>query len=145
MTEFELGGRKFKVGKLNTFKQFHIVRRLGPILVDLLPALKEIAKTTKAKSNKSEDEIFEEVAVFLTPMITGLSKLSDEDSEFVLHGLLSCVECQFSNSWAKVSVNDMLMVQDLELPALLQIAARAFMANISNFFALLPTASPAVR
>lgn len=140
-TDFEFGGRKFKIGKLNAFKQFHIVRRIAPILADLLPGIGELQKIAK-KGDKTEEESFQESAVILTPLLTGFSRLSDTDAEFVLYGLLSCVEVQIAGSWAKVSTESMLMVQDMELPALIQIAGRSFMANLSGFFAALPAAAP---
>jgi hypothetical protein len=142
MNDFELGGRKFKVGKLNAFKQFHLVRRLAPILADLLPTLREVQKLPKGKS---ESENFDETAKVLAPILTGLSKLSDADSEFILFGLLSCVEVQIGQTWTKMANESMLMVQDMELPALLQIAGQSFMANLSNFFAVLPATSPGAR
>jgi hypothetical protein len=142
--DFEYGGRKFKLGKMNTFKQFHVVRRISPILADLLPAIKDIQKLSKNKN--SESEKFEETAKILGPILTGFSKLSDTDSEFVLFGLLSSVEVQLvPGSWAKVSTDTMLMVQDFDLPALLQIAGRAFIYNLSGFFAALPATQPQVR
>lgn len=143
VTEFELGSRKFKIGKLNTFKQFHIVRRISPILADLLPAIKEVQKFQKKKEEqKTEVEKFDELATILGPVLTGFSKLNDEDSEFVLLGLLSCVEVQGpGNIWAKVSTGTQLMFDDLDLPALLQIGGRVFVANLSGFFAALPQVS----
>ena len=141
MNEFEFGGRKFKIGKLNVFKQFHVVRRIAPVLADMLPVMGDLQKATK-NNQKSEDEKFQEVASILAPILKGFSKLSDQDSEFVLYGLLSCVEVQLGNSWTKIATDNLLMVQDFDLPALLQIAGRSFMANLSNFFAVLPQASP---
>lgn len=143
--EFEIGGRKFKVGKLNTFKQFHIVRRIAPILADLLPAITELQKQSKNKKIQVNQDNFEDTATILAPVLTGFSKLSDVDSEFVLFGLCSCVEVQIANSWSKVATDSMLMVQDLDLPALLQIAGRSFVANLAGFFATLPAASPGAR
>lgn len=145
MNEFELNGRKFKIGKLNAFKQFHIVRRIAPILADLLPAIGEMQKLQKIKSNKTEAESFDEMAKVLAPLLTGFSKLSDQDSEFVLFGLLSCVETHSMGAWSYVVRDSMLMSQDLELPALIQIAGRSFMANLSSFFAVLPAVSPGAR
>jgi hypothetical protein len=141
MNDFELGGRKFKIGKLNVFKQFHVVRRIAPVLADMLPVMGDLQKATK-NNQKSEDEKFQEVASILAPILKGFSKLSDQDSEFVLYGLLSAVEVQLGNSWTKIATDNLLMVQDFDLPALLQIAGRSFMANLSNFFAVLPQASP---
>ena len=135
---FEIGNRKFKIFKLDAFKQFHIVRRTTPILTEMLPVLKDLSVTTK-NQNLSESEKFEQMAKILGPVMTGLSKLSDEDANKVLYGLLSAVETQQpQGGWAKVATESMLMMQDLELPTLLQIAGRAFAYNLSGFFSALP-------
>jgi hypothetical protein len=80
-----------------------------------------------------------EMAKIVSPIMMGLSKLSDQDSEFVLFGLLASVEVQqAAGNWARVATPTMVMIQDLELPQLLQIAGRAFMYNLSGFFGALP-------
>lgn len=141
MTErdFEIGTRKFKLNKMDAFKQFHIVRRIAPILADMLPAVSDAQKLMKQKEGESESEKLEGLSKIIGPIMNGLSKLSDEDSNRVLFGLLSSVEIQQSTgNWAKVATDSMLMMQDLELPILLQIAGKAFMYNLSDFFAGLP-------
>lgn len=138
--EFEVGGKRFQLNKINAFKQFHIVRRIGPILADLLPALKDVQNVIGKGASISEEKKFDEFAKIAAPLMTGLSKLSDSDSERVLYGLLSSVEVyqkEFGN-WAKVSTDTMLMMQDLELPVLLQLAGRAFAYNLTGFFTALP-------
>lgn len=136
--EFSVGTKDFKLCKIDAFKQFHIVRRIAPILSELLPSLAGAQKIATQK-DLSESEKFEEFAKIAAPFMAGLSKLSDEDSNRVLFGLLSSVEVkQESGNWAKVSTDSMLMMQDLELPVLLQIAGKAFMFNLAGFFAALP-------
>lgn len=138
--DFEIGQRKFKLSKLDAFKQFHIVRRLGPLLADLLPAMKGVQKVQSSKL--SEEEKFDQMAAMAAPFMTGLSKLSDADADLVLMGLLSSVEVQqATGNWARIAQSNMVMIQDLELPVLLQIAGRAFMFNLSGFFSALPQAS----
>ncbi len=137
---FEIGSRKFKLNKIDAFKQFHIVRRLAPVLADLLPSLGRFKEISD--NSISESEKLDRFAKLAAPFITALSKLSDEDSNRVLFGLLSSVEIQQeSGNWAYVSTDSMLMMQDLELPVLLQIAGRAFIFNLSGFFAGLPRKS----
>lgn len=134
--EFEIGSKKFKLCKIDAFKQFHIVRRIGPILSELLPAMKNVGKN---QASLSESEKFEDLAKFAGPVMSGISKLSDADADLVLFGLLSSVEVQQSSgNWARVATPSMLMIQDMELPVLLQLAGRAFMFNLSGFFAGLP-------
>ena len=132
--KFSIGGKNFQLSKIDAFKQFHIVRRVGPILAELVPSLSEF----KGRDLKDEKQNLEVLAKIATPVMSGLSKLSDADSETVLFGLLSAVEVQQSVGWAKVSQNGMLMMQDLELPVLLQLAAKSFMYNLQGFFSALP-------
>ncbi len=136
--DFEISGKKFKLNKIDAFKQFHIVRRIAPILADLLPAMKDIQRIGKIE-NLSEADKLDAFAEIAAPLMKGLSKLSDEDSNRVLFGLLASVEMQQeAGNWAKVSTDSMLMIQNLELPMLLQIAGRAFAFNLSGFFGALP-------
>lgn len=135
--EFSIGERNFKLNKINALKQFHIARRIAPILADILPAMSDIQRVTKLEG-LSESQKLDEFAKIAAPFMNGISKLSDADADKVLYGLLSSVEMQQSIGWAKVSTETMLMIQDLELPQLLQIAGRAFAYNLSGFFTALP-------
>lgn len=135
--EFEIAGKKFKLSKVDAMKQFHIVRRIGPLLAELAPAMGKIGKVSE---NLSEEQKLEEFGKLAAPIMQGLSKLSDADADFVLYRLLACVEVhqpQF-NSWAKVAGESGIVMQDLDLPVLLQLAGKALMFNLSGFFTSLP-------
>lgn len=142
MNDFTIGSREFKCLKIDAFEQFHIVRRIGPILADLLPSLKKAANFGKTdNSEMTQEQQLEQIGTFAAPILTGLSKLSDADSEYVLYGLLKAVEVkQSAGNWARVAQGTppMLMMQDLDFPVLMQIAARAFGHNMSSFFSALP-------
>lgn len=138
--EFEIGSAKYKLRKVDAFKQFHIVRRMAPILGELIPALKGLGKMSEFES-LPEDQKFDQIATIVTPIMNGLSKLSDSDSEFVLKGLLASVEGQVGGAWSPIAKGEMLMRSDLDLPILIQLAGRAFMFNLSGFFAVLPRVS----
>ena len=115
---------------------------MAPILADMLPAAKEIAKIQKQSKEVTEDEKFDQIAELAAPIMNGLSKLSEEDSEKVLIGLLSAVEIkQASGNWARIANDNRMMFDNLDLSTLLQIAGRAFMFNLSGFFSALPQAS----
>ena len=136
--EFQIGERKFKLNKIDAMKQFHIVRRIAPILQELVPAMGTIAKS-KVEDLSEEDKLAE-FSKIVGPVMNGLARLSDDDSNFVLYRLLSSVEIlqpQF-NSWTYIATEAGIKMQDLELPEILQIAGKAFMYNLSNFFSSLP-------
>ena len=140
--DFEIGGVKFKLNKMDAFKQFHIVRRISPLLSELLPAMKEIARNKTDMQAMSDDDKFEQFAKIGQPLLMGFSKLSDEDANKVLLGLLSSVEIQQSHgNWARISTETAMMINNLELPVLMQAAGRAFMFNLSGFFAVAHRAS----
>lgn len=133
--KFEAGGREFKLNKIDAFRQFHIVRRIGPLLSELMPALAGMAKN-KSMNQMSETEKLEEFAKVAQPVMLGLSKLSDADADYVLFRLLSAVEIRQPehNIWVKVASDTGIMMQDIELPVLLQAAGRSLMFNLSGFF-----------
>lgn len=138
MNDFEVGNKKFKLGKLSAFEQFHVVRRLGPVLAELAPALKELSEMKQGDLDKDQFAL-------LAPILKGIGELSDKDSDFVLLRLLSCVEIYQSEFgvWAKIARGDTLMIPDLDLPIMLQVAGRAFAFNMSGFFSGPPLGSPA--
>lgn len=139
--DFEIGGRSFKLHKIDAMKQFHVVRRVGPILAELVPAMKGAASKGAVTIDKmSEDEKLEAIAKFIGPIMNGLSKLNDADAELVLRNLLSAVEIkQTTGNWARVATPEVILMGDLEFPILMQVAGRAFMYNLSGFFAALPS------
>jgi hypothetical protein len=133
---FEAGGKKFKLNKINPFDQFHIAKKLAPVLGEFFPMLGKLSGMTK---EKLEDPKFlgEKLGDF-APVLSAFSKLPDADADMVLIALCSSVEMHQPefNSWARVGKGGSLMIQDLELPILLSIAGRAFAYNVSSFFAL---------
>lgn len=139
--DFQAGGREFKLSKIDPFKQFHIVRRLGPLLGDIIPVAQSI-KGLKDDSEQNEEEKLETIAMLAKPLMEGFSKLSDADADVVLLGLLSAVEIkQSTGNWARIVRDKNIMIQDLELPILLQAAGKAFAYNLAGFFAIAPQAS----
>ncbi|MDH4163328.1 MAG: hypothetical protein OEW15_11665 [Nitrospirota bacterium] len=138
--EFKIGDKNFKIGKLDAFRQFHIVRRISPLLAEVMPSIASMSKAAKNADNLTEDEKLDEFAKIAQPILAGLSKLSDADADYVLYRLLSVVEVEQPQfrTWAKIATDTGLVMQDLELPVLLQAAGRALMFNLSGFFALLP-------
>ena len=139
--DFTINGTEYKVSKIDAMKQFHIVRRISPILAELAPSMSQIARMAKGDA-KSEADKFEEFAKILAPIFLGLAKLSDTDANYVLYGLLGAIEKkQPTGNWAKLAQGDQLMFHDMELPIMLQAAGRAFAFNLSSFFAVLPQVS----
>ena len=142
---FQTGGKEFKLSKLDPFKQFHIVRRLGPILGEIIPVAQKLNRMNS--DGLSEEEKLAQAAEIARPIMEGLRNLSDKDADYVLFGLLSAVEVKQpeSNSWARIVRDGNLMIGNLDLPVMLQAAGRAFAYNLSGFFATAHQISPGIR
>ncbi len=89
---FNIGEREFKLRKISPFIQFHMVRRLGPVLSDLAPALGEIRKKCASIESMTEDQKLDAFAQVFAPLMMGMSKLNDKDADYVLHNLLNSAE-----------------------------------------------------
>lgn len=144
--DFELNGQAYKCGKISAVKQFHILRRLAPVLSGLAPLLSSGpangSNFDEIKTGIMADPDMLEKA--LTGFAAALAALSDADSELVLFGLLACVTRKQAQGlgWAPIVVGDALMFQDIELGSMLQIAVKAAMYNFGDFLNGLPSALP---
>ncbi len=124
MSEKEVGGVNYRIGKLDAFKQFHIARRLAPVLTSWA----EVTKTQKAPEPGSEMDA-------LKPIIDAVSKLSDADTDFVIHTCLAVVMRRDGERWANVrSSNGMLMYQDITMADMLILVYSVVEENLASFF-----------
>lgn len=123
--ELELDGHTYRVGKLDARAQFHIVRRLAPVLGELAPALQGGKGGLDA----------------LPPIATAVAKLSDADADYCIFGLLKVVSRRQPNGlgWGPVSTENLLMYDDIGMTQMLKLAWEALTFNMSGFFAALPS------
>lgn len=125
MNTFTLEGNEYLVEPLAARKQFHILRRLTPILAGLAGA---------AQGGGADN-----VEAILSKIGDGLSSLNDEDADYCFFGLLSSVKRkQVGAGWIDVVVENNVMFSDLKMQILLQLVVKSFQANFNDFFSCLP-------
>lgn len=122
--EFELEGRTYRVNKIDARTQFHIVRRLAPVLGEIAPALQ----------GKGGLEA-------LPPLANAVAKLTDSDADYIIFGLLKAVVRKQDQGlgWGPVTTGEQLMYDDITMPLMLKLAWQSFSFNMSGFFAALPS------
>lgn len=143
-TPFEHNGIKYRAEEIDAMKQFHVVRRLAPVLAQLAAAF---SKTTVGTSLKATAEPVAAAAIDtgaavagLEGVATALASLTDDDANYVLHTLLAHVTREQPGAgWHKVSNGSQLMFADLKLPALMFLAFKALQENLGDFFAAVPS------
>lgn len=123
--ELELDGHTYRIGKLDARAQFHIVRRLAPVLGELAPAL---------QGGKGGLDALPLIA-------TAVAKLSDADADYCIFGLLKVVHRKQPNGlgWGPVATENLLMYDDIGMTQMLKLAWESLMFNMSGFFAALPS------
>lgn len=122
--EFELEGRTYRANKIDARTQFHIVRRLAPVLGEIAPAL-------QGKGGLDA----------LPPLANAVAKLTDADADYVIFGLLKAVVRKQDHGlgWGPVATGEQLMYDDITMPLMLKLAWQSFSFNMSGFFAALPS------
>ncbi len=122
--EIEISGNSYSIGKMSAMQQFHIARRLAPAIWAL---------SSVAGKDRPEDDSTAINA--LQPVAEMLSKMSDEDSEYIVKSCLAVVQRKQQNGWAKVqSSNGGLMFDDINMQTMLQITFAVVKDNLGNFF-----------
>jgi len=118
--EFEISGQTYRSGKLNARKQFHVARRLAPVLGGL------------ADASAAGAESFSK---FLQPIADAISHMSDADCDYVLDNCLAVVSRQQGTAWAPIMASSKaIMFDDIDVGVMLKIAAKVIQGNLGNFF-----------
>ncbi|OXJ16636.1 phage tail assembly chaperone [Burkholderia sp. HI2500] len=155
-TEIQLGGKRYQIGKLNAMQQFHVSRRIAPIIPSMIPVLMkfyaEIERSRNAAANAAlgalaagEDAsaaeqrdmlgLVDSIAPVLQPFADALAGLKDEDAEYVFGTCLSVVERQHQNGWAKVwsAAHKTSLFDDMDMGSMLPLVVRVVVENLGPF------------
>lgn len=119
MRDFNLGDKNFRIGKIPAMRQFHILRRMSPLLSVIDP-----------KADKGQVELLTEA----------LSSISDADADYIIYGLLAGVYVDNGQGlgFACVAPNGLLAYQNLNLVEIMTLAFEAIRENFLEFLGALP-------
>jgi len=131
-TQIELNGHEYSLGRMSAMQQFHVSRRIAPIIPALIPVFLRFRESGKAPT-----EDLEGMAVALQPLADGLAALKDEDAEYVIGACLSVVQRKQPTGWARVW-NGGLMFDDMDLATILPLVVQVITANLGPFIQGLP-------
>lgn len=123
MADFEINGIKYQCGKMNAMTQFHVSRRLAPLLSSL---------TALAQGEKMEP------MQILASLMSEISKLSDADCEYVLYACMAVTTRDQGGGRGNANVlagdGRTVMFPDIDMLTMLTIAANVLQDNLSGFF-----------
>lgn len=129
MVEFEINGQTYRATRLDAFRQFHVSRRIAPIIPTLIPVFVKLAR----EGSLSED--ISGLSELLVPFADGIANMSDEVSEYVLANCLSVVQRKNGTNWASVwNANaKACMFDDMDLGVLMQLVIKVIQDSLGPF------------
>lgn len=129
--EAEIKGAKYRSGRLTPFVQAAVVRRLLPCLVGLGTAVKEMK--LKVGDIEQMDDLATIVNAF-GPIASAISKMSDDDFNFVLNACMDVTTRLDGEKWARIrAVGGGFMYEDIDLSVMMQITYKTLAENLGNF------------
>lgn len=133
----EVGGARYRVGRMNAMTQFHVGRRLAPVLAIL--GLKAASMIGEAPPTDDKD-VMESFVPLLAPLAEVLARMSDEDSNYVVERCMLVTEREITEGkWQMVvasgssPVADRFMFQDIDLHVMLRLVLEAIRENLAGF------------
>jgi hypothetical protein len=155
MSEIEIGQTRYRVNRMNVFDQAHVARKVAPIVFSMgrgyAAALSKIPERTPQPPPEYTDgnggngvteadfeqpdqqEIAEQNEILfetLGPIADVLSKMSDEDVDYVLKKCLTVCQKYTGTGWAPLMRNGNLMFDDLDLATLMQLTMEVVQDNL---------------
>ena len=135
-TEFEIDGHEYRIGKLSAFQQFHVNRKIAPLIPPLVPVFMKVQKDGGLKEGAMVE--------LLQPLADSLAALPDEAAEYVIGTCLSAIKRKIPDKdhWAPVwnQSGKVLMFADLnDMSKMIPLVVRVIQDSLGPFLAGLLT------
>ena len=143
MNTKEIFNHHFRFNKLNALRQFHLAKRILPLLTEVV-GVPELFSKLKIEMDGKEEIDFDKIAKAVGPVVNAIAKMPDEDSELIIKELLSVVQIKGLGDVftpvvgappERVFLNS--VVGD-NLHLMLRVAYESFMVNLNGFLQALP-------
>lgn len=130
MVEFNLNGQTYRAGKLDAFKQFHLSRKLAPIVPTLIPVFVKLSRDGDLAKDIAG------IAAIVQPFADGIAAMTDADSEYVLSTCLGAVQRSTGqNTWAPIwsQAAKSCMFDDIDLGVMVQLVMQVVQDSLGPF------------
>ena len=135
--QFTVGDRTFSAGRMNARTQFHVLRRLAPLL-DGVKTLLDAETLGKLARQGGQVQLAD---MDFAPLAGKLASLPDEDLDYVLNACLKVTEVrQEDGGFAPVSAANGALLFPFGLAETLAIVWNVLRVNYADFFGSLPAA-----
>lgn len=131
----EIKNQGYEIGSLPALTQFHVVRRLAP----MIGAVGMDAATLKSAAS------LKDFSEFIAPVVDQLARMTDEDANYVIFSCLAVVKRKAASdgSLARVVASDgrSLMFDDIDMTVMVRLVVEVLKVSLSGFFSELGAVS----
>ena len=129
----EINGHEYRVGKLSAMAQFHVSRRIAPILPTLIPIFLKMSRKDPKEAGIFED--LDGLSSVLQPFADGIAAMSDQDSEHVFTSCLSVVSRQAGNSFTPIwnQQHQACLFDDIDLSVMIKLVVEVIKDSLQPF------------
>lgn len=133
--EVPVGQHLYRIGQLSAMEQFHISRRLGPLLTAMGG---EVFKLLRGRQEGEKLDIADFAGV-AGPVALVLSKMSDEESEYIINTCLKVVKREQQGAWAPIlTATGLPLFADINMVGMVRLTHEVVKANLGDFFPTAP-------
>ncbi len=126
--EVTIGDSVYQIGKLPAMTQFHVVRRIGPVLATMGVSITEMA--TKGKSLNDEVDMLS----IMGTVSEVVAKMSNDDVEYVIYACLAVVRRQQGERYMNVMTGKNFQFQDIDMTVMMRLTVEVLKENLGGFF-----------
>ena len=123
--EIEISGMTYRVGKLNALAQFHVSRRLAPVMAAIGLSLQSLTLGINADLT--------DFSAVLGPAAEVMAAMKDDDANYIIFTCLAQVSRKDGERYAPVVNNGQFMYADIDLPVMLRLVVEVLRTNLGNF------------
>lgn len=128
--ELTVGKHVYRIGALNAMQQFHVSRRIAPLLATAGINLAMLARGSKLS--------VEEILPTLGPVSMMLAGMSDEQTDYIFATCLGVVQRKemagSKELWAPVANGALMQYQDIDMLGMIRLVIAVLQHNLEDFF-----------
>jgi hypothetical protein len=134
MREENINGHTYQIGNLDAKRQFHVVRRLAPVLAAGGAAARAWLQRADAGASGGDVASLDGLFAAFGPLAEALGGMTDEATDYVINTCLAACRRQNGGTWALVATQGgAIMFSDLTMAEMLRLTLLVLQENLSGF------------
>jgi hypothetical protein len=128
-SEIVVDQKTYRIGTMSALAQFHVSRRLAPMLAAVGISLQSLSAGLKKQTKDASLDF----SASLVSAARIMAQMTDEEVNYILFTCLGVVHRKEGEKWALVVHDQRLMYEDINMPGMLRLTIEVLRENLANF------------